>query len=329
MTITDASPPRLWLRKTPFPMGLFDLCATGLGVIAFVAGIVLLAIDTPEVIGSSLIAFAIGIVPVALYTSHERRDQETKYREQVERLSGLDFVVDPPRMSQVENAADVGKVMFAQTGPNVSQQQSDEFTERIRRSALALGGSVPHTFEALLEDGTWPRCNFQPDGTPLGLPEVYRSRDLIKESIAASVDWVVSEAFHLGWLIAIGMSFVTIKKMDHNHQKPYLDEAIFNPQIINVLGIVSRGSTLGPKVCRSATTIFDVGRNGGIELEDFRNFLIFLHCFTASLSRAYPWDSTYGEANSQAEKLLDKICQQPSSSTVSADYKALADCFLL
>ena len=326
MAITDASLPRLWLRNTPFPMGLFDLCATGLGLLAFVAGIVLLALDTPEVIGSSLIAFAIGVVPVALYTSHERHDQETKYREQIERLSGLDFVVDPPRMSQVVNAVDLGKVMFAQTGPNVSQQESNDFTKRIRRGALALGGSVPYTFQALIRDRTWPQCNFKPDGTPLGLPEVHRSRDLMKESIAASVDWVVSQAFHLGWLIAMSMSFVTIRKVDSNHQKPYLDDAIFSPQIISLLEIVSRGSTLGLKVCRSATTIFDIGRNGSIELDDFQNFLIFLHCFTAALSRAYPWDCTYGAANLRAEKLLDKICQQP---TVRANYKELADCFLL
>jgi hypothetical protein len=310
-------------------MGLFDLCATGLALIAFVAGIVLLALDQPEVIGSSLIGFAIGVVPTALYTAHERSDQERKYREQIEKLSGLDFVVDPPRMSQVENAVDVGKVMFAQTGPNVSQQQSHDFTERIRRSTLALGGSVPYTFEELLKDGTWPRCNFKPDGALLGLPEVNRSRDLVKESIAASVDWVVSQAFHLGWIIALAMSFVAIKKLDHDHQKPYLDDAIFNPEIIELLEVVSRGSTLGPKICSSATTVFDVGRKGGIGLDDFCNFLIFLHCFTASLSRAYPWDSTYGAANSHAEELLDKICQQPSSSSVSADYKALADCFLL
>ena len=69
----------------------------------------------------------------------------------------VNFTVEPPRMSQLLNAAEMGKVMFAQSGPNVSSKQMTKYTEEIRELALAMGGSVPSVFNSLVTNNQWPR----------------------------------------------------------------------------------------------------------------------------------------------------------------------------
>src|SRR6187455_864893 len=100
--------------ESPLPMTSLDLCFSIGGGIAIIAGITILALGASEIVGSSLIGLGVALVPMAFYTAHERRGQDEHYADQVRRLSGLDFVVDPPRMAQIASAAEMGKTMFAQ-----------------------------------------------------------------------------------------------------------------------------------------------------------------------------------------------------------------------
>jgi hypothetical protein len=315
---------RLRFRNSRFPMTLLDLAVSVLGVIAIAAGVILLGLGTSDVAGSSLIGLGVALVPMALYTAHERRNQDEQYADQVSRLSGLDFVVDPPRMTQIANAAEMGKTMFAQSGPNVSQGQIDEYTKNMRLSALALGGSVPAVFESMLDQQLWPRRLFAADGSPAGGAEDLTAVHKIEHAINVSVDYVVSKAFRVGWQLQFALSQAAVRKHDQSDRMQSLTDVIFDAKIAESLQIVSRGSNLGPKVCLLTTEVLPNARIGLVALDDFISFLIFLQWFTASLARAYPWDPWYETAIMRADELLDQVRNPSSSAKTSPVFTELA-----
>lgn len=319
---------RLWFRDSRFPMSSLDLGGLIIGLIATAAGLILLLLGTSDVAGSALIGLGVGLVPVAIYTAYERRNQDAQYEAQAGRLGLLDFVVDPPRMAQVVNAADMGKSMFAQSGPNVSQTQMDQYTKEMRLYALALGGSVPTVLECMLNEGLWPRCLFKADGSPAA-GQNRTAVGKIEEAITASVDYVVSRAFLVGWQVQFALSLASVRKHDRSAHMQILTEVIFDTKIVEYLQVVGRGSELGQKICVRATEVIDNARSGRVRIDDFISFLMFLHWFTASLSRAYPWDPRYEAVIVRADELLDQIGDPASSPETSAVFTDLASVFAI
>jgi hypothetical protein len=314
---------RLWFRDSHFPMSSLDLAGSIVGLIATAAGLILLLLGTSDVAGSALIGLGVGLVPVAVYTAYERRDQDAQYQAQAGRLVLLDFVVDPPRMAQVVNAADMGKSMFAQSGPNVSQTQIDEYTKQMRLYALALGGSVPTVLERMLNEGLWPRCLFNADGS-LAEDQNQTAVSKIEEAITASVDYVVSRAFLVGWQVQFALSLASVRKHDQSDRMQSLTEVIFDTKIAEYLQVVGRGSELGRRVCVLTTEVIHNARIGRVTIDDFISFLMFLHWFTASLSRAYQWDPRYEAAIVRADELLHQIRNPASSPETSEVFTELA-----
>jgi hypothetical protein len=309
-------------------MSLLDLAGLIVGLIATVAGLILLLLGTSDVAGSALIGLGVGLVPVAVYTAYERRDQDVQYQAQAGRLVQLDFVVDPPRMAQVVNAANMGKSMFAQSGPNVSQTRMDEYMKQMRLYALALGGSVPTVLECMLNDGLWPRRLFKADGSPAE-DQNYAAVSKIEDAITASVDYVASRAFRVGWQVQFALSLASVRKHDQSARMQALTEVIFDTRIAEYLQVVGRGSKLGQTVCALTTEVIHNARVGRVAIDDFISFLTFLHWFTASLSRAYPWDPRYAAAIVRANKLLEQIRNPASSPETTAVFTDLASVLAL
>lgn len=305
-------------------MTLLDLAFWVVGVIAIAAGVILLGLGTSEVAGSSLIGLGVALVPMALYTAHERHDQDKQYSDQVRRLLGLDFVVDPPRMTQIATAAGMGKTMIAQSGPNVSQGQVDDFTKEMKLSALALGGSVPAVLESMLDQQLWPRRLFAADGSPAGGIDDLAAAGKIEDAISMSVDYVVSIAFRVGWQLQLVLSQAVVRKHDQGNRTQSRTDVIFDVKIAESLEIVSRGSNLGPKVCLLTTEVFANARIGQVAIDDFISFMTFLQWFMANLSRAYPWDPRYATAILRTDDLLDQIRNPSSSAKTSPVFTELA-----
>jgi hypothetical protein len=328
MVDTAIVPRRLWFRDSDFPMSLLDLAGLIMGLIATVAGLILLLLGASDVAGSALIGLGVGLIPVAVYTAHERRDQDVQYQAQVGRLAQLDFVVDPPRMAQVVNAANMGKSMFAQSGPNVSQTRMDEYMKQTRLHALALGGSVPTVLECMLNDGLWPRCLFKADGSPAE-DQNHIAVSKIEDAITASVDYVASRAFRIGWQVQFALSLASVRKHDQSARMQALTGVIFDTKIAEYLQVVGRGSTLGQTVSALTTEVIHRARVGRVTIDDFISFLTFLHWFTASLSRAYPWDPRYAAAIVRADKLLEQIRNPASSPETTAVFTDLASVLAL
>lgn len=302
-----------------------DLCFSIGGGIAIIAGITILVLGASEIVGSSLVGLGVALVPMAFYTAHERRGQDEHYADQIRRLSGLDFVVDPPRMAQIATAAEMGKIMFAQSGPNVAQAQITEFTANIRLSALALGGSVPAVVDSLLEQGLWPRRLFAADGSPVDDSSGMIAKQKIEHSISSSVDHVVAKAYLVGWNLQLLLSLAGMRAQSPSDHVQALTEVIFESGIADELRIVSRGSSVGVKVCLLTEKTFSEARDGRVSLEDFISFLVFLQWYTASLSRAYPWDPLYAAAIVRTDELLDELQKLSPTGEVSSTFKELAD----
>jgi hypothetical protein len=316
--------PKLRFPESPFPMTSLDLCFSIGGGIALIAGIAILTLGASEVLGSSLVGLGVALVPMAFYTAHERRGQDEHYADQIRRLSGLDFVVDPPRMAQIASAAEMGKTMFAQSGPNVPQAQITEFTAEMRLSALALGGSVPAVVDLLLEQGLWPRRLFTADGSPVNDPSGKLAKQKIEHSISSSIDHVVAKAFVVGWNLQLILSLAGMRAQSRSDRVQALTDVIFEPGIADELRIVSRGSNLGSKVCQLTEETISKARDGRVSLEDLVSFLIFLQWYTASLSRAYPWDPWYATAIVRTDELLDELQKPSSAGDISATFNELA-----
>ncbi len=309
-------------------MSSLDLVTSSVGLAATVAGLSLLLVSASDVAGSALIGLGVGLVPVAAYTAYERRDQDAQYQAQAGRLVQLDFVVDPPRMARVVNAADLGKSMFAQSGPNVSQAQMDDYTKQIRLYALSLGGCVPTVLESVLDEGLWPRRLFNADGSP-AQDQDRTAVSRIEDAITASVDYVVSRAFLVGWQVQFALSLAAVRKHDPSDRMQSLTDVIFDAKIAEYLKVVGRGSALGQTVSAVTTEVTAGARIGRVSIDDFISFLTFLHRFTASLSRAYPWDPRYVAAIVRADELLGQLRNPASSQQTSAVFSDLARVFAM